>query len=120
MPHEVDPGFNATERRALALLMQGATPDHIAGVLGLSPSAMETLFQGINDKWPLNADPGSPWVDLPLDADTDHPHLDDMGAVGLLAHLRSMHGHGRPADATLRGLYDLHRSLHRAAPPSTA
>jgi hypothetical protein len=120
MPHEVDPGFNATERLAIALSAQGATQDQIAAVVGLSPSALESLFQGIIDKWPLNADPGSPRVDLPLDADTDHPHLDDMDAVGLLAHLRSMHGHGRPADATLRGLYDIHRSLHRAPPPSTA
>jgi hypothetical protein len=120
MPHEVDPGFNATERRAIALLNQGATQDQIAAGLGLSPSALETLFAGINDKWPLDGDAGGPRVSLPLDADTDHPHLDDMDAVGLLAHLRSMHGHGRLADSTLRGLHDLHRALHRAAPPSTA
>lgn len=67
MPDEADPGFSATERRAIALLKQGATQDQIAAVLDLSPSALETLFQGINDKWPLDADPGSPRVDLPID-----------------------------------------------------
>lgn len=136
MPHELDPGFNATERQAIALLKQGATPDHIAAVLGLSPSALETLFEGINNKWPLDADPGSRTVNLRLDADTDHPHVEDMDAVGLLAHLRSMHGLDRLAVKTFRkpieatsaefglsevaNLHDVHRSLHRAPPPSIA
>lgn len=136
MPHDADPGFDATERRAIALLKQGATQYQIAAALGLSPPELEALFRGINDKWPLSADPGSPRVEPPLDADTDHPHLDDMDVVGLLAHPRSMHGSGRVAVKTLRApiqkmsakfglseeaiLHDLRRTLHRAPPPSTA
>ena len=76
-------------------------------------------------------------VDPPLDAETDHPFLDDTDATGLLAHLRSTHGvgsrmadvtfrrsigaisgpHGVPEEAILRWI---HRLLHLEPPPSTA
>jgi hypothetical protein len=50
----------------------------------------------------------------------DHPHLHDMDEVGLLAHLRSRHGHERPADSSLDALGELHERLHREPPPSPA